>query len=229
MNRNNQWRNYFLIAIAISTHLVAVCALVLSTVGNRTVANFEFPQRLQLNSSSIFTSLDFPHTIESSLEPTDKEEIVKAQQKYQYISKKPAISLEMSYLVNTRGNVPAYLQKYTEIAPEAIDKKQVGHIETVGHHAFFTYGDRAYLSSCISPRSLASVSPKQFSQYRYQNDLKLSVGWNWLQGKASIRDRRCLWVNLSTPVISDSQTAYQSLEVVWQDLYRWWMSNFPPL
>ncbi|MGD1918810.1 MAG: cyanoexosortase A system-associated protein, partial [Pleurocapsa sp.] len=62
-----------------------------------------------------------------------------------------------------------------------------------------------------------------------QNDLKPHIGWEWIQGKASIRDRRCLWVNLSTPLVLDSQPAYSSLETAWREIYPWLSQNFPSL
>jgi hypothetical protein len=132
-----------------------------------------------------------------------KTETIQARQKYQY-SQGGVIDLEISYLVSTR--------------------------EGVGYHAVLTDHNRAYLTSCISPRSPSNVTQKQFSQYRYQNDLQRQIGLDWLQGKASIRDRRCLWVLLSTPVThGNSQVANLALETAWKDIYQWWLPRFPDL
>jgi len=226
MIEQNQWRSSCLAITAISINIVTIYALINPNVGNRSVADFEFPQEIEFNSGKAFISSDSADVTKASPSPA---EIVKASQSYRYTQGKSPIDLEISYLANTRGGVEAYLQKYTKIEPEAIQSEEIVQMDNIGYHALLTSGDRAYLSSCISPRSPSSVTPRQFSQYRYQNDLNLRVGWEWLQGKASIRDRRCLWVHLSTPLVSDSQTAYKTLEATWREIYQWWLPNFPAI
>ena len=221
-----KWRSYLLMVTAIATNLAVVYGVIVPTVGNRPIADFKFPQQLKIDSDRAVIASDFQDAVKST---KPEREIVKAHQKYQYTQADATINLEMSYLVNTRGNVESYLQQYTEIAPEVIEALQIKRIPEVGYHGLLNNGDRAYLSSCISPRSPSNVTQRQFSQYRYQNDLKLEVAKDWLQGKASIRDRRCLWVHLSTPVVTDVQTAYQTLETAWQEIYRWWLPNFPSI
>lgn len=219
------WRNYSLIITAIGINLATIYALLAPNAGNSAVADFEFPQSIQLTNGKAIRSNQEIKTDESKSE--SESETVKAHQKYQYIQQS-AIDLEMRYIVNTAGNVETYLQRYTEIAPEIIEAKQIKQSQT-GYYTLFNSQERAYLSSCISPRSLSNVTPKQFSQYRYQNDLNLQTGWNWLRGKASIRDHRCLWVHLSTPIVSDTQAAYETLETIWSDVYHWWLPNFPDI
>ena len=215
------WRSYFLVITAIGTNLAIVYALLVPDAGNSAVADFKFPQSIQFKlGKAIQSNQESLKTDESKLE------VVKAHQQYRYTPS--AIDLEMRYIVNTAGDVDTYLQEYTAIAPENIEAKQVKLSET-GYYTLLNSEDRAYLSSCISPRSLSNVTPKQFSQYRYQNDLNLKTGWDWLRGKASIRDRRCLWVHLSTPIVSDPQAAYESLETTWSDVYHWWLPNFPAI
>lgn len=228
MKRKYRWQNYFFPVIAIVTNIAAAYALITPTAGNQPVAEFKFPQYIKLNSQPQIIALNVTPSIDADT-PKNQPEKIRAKQKYQYISQKPAIEFEVSYLVNTRGDVVNYLHQYTDLPPEAIEQQQIAKIPNVGDHILLNHSDRAYLSSCISPRSLSSVTQQQFSQYRYQNDLKLSVIWNWLQGKASIRDRRCLWVNLSTPIVSNPQAAYQTLEKTWQEFYHWWLPNFPQL
>ncbi len=229
----SSWRSYFLAMTAVSIDLVVAGAWIFPTIGDRSVADFKFPQRIELASGKAMSSV--PGTLLTSIdlqqsEPDEPEtsEIVKAYQKYQ-IQQQQNLTVEISYLVDTRGDVETYLQRYTSIPPENIKTKQIKQIEGVGYYTLLDNNNRAYLSSCISPRSLSNVTQRQFSQYRYQNDLNPKVGWNWLKGKASIRDRRCLWVHLSTPLESNPEASYQTLEQTWQDLYQWWLLNFPDL
>lgn len=221
-----QWRSYFLAVASVGINAAVIYALIMPKASNRSVANYEFPEHLKI---SYDMALEKTGLGQRAIEPIDKE-VIKSQQRYQYIGGETKMRLDISYLVGTRGDVETYLQNYTDIAPEIIKAKIVKELDGVGYHALFSSQNRAYLSSCISPRSLSNVTQKQFSQDRYKNDLRWQVGWDWLRGKTSIRDRRCLWVLLSTPVgTANTQAAYQNLETVWKDVYQYWLSNFPPL
>ena len=220
MINQTQWRNYLLVLTSISINLAVVYSFIMPTAGNRQVAEFEFPQ-----------SFDTARAIATPQISTDKQqtEVIKARQQYKYTKNERAIALDINYLVGTRGDVATYLQNYTDISDRAIKAKSIEQIEGIGHHALLTDNQQAYLTSCISPRSLSNVTQKQFSLYRYENDLNWQTGWKWLQGQASIRDRRCLWILLSTPVTQNIQADYEALETAWEDIYHWWLPNFPDL
>ncbi len=221
-----QWRSYFLAVASVGINAAVIYAVIIPKVGNRTVADYEFPERLRLNHGIALEQSALGQDVIKSKD----QKVIKSQQGYQYIGSETKMHLDISYLVGTRGDVEAYLSNYTDIAPEVVKAKKVKQLDRVGYHALFSGQNKAYLSSCISPRSFSNVTQKQFSQYRYQNDLRWKVGWDWLRGKASIRDRRCLWILFSTPVDTpNTQAAYQNLEKVWKDVYRYWLSNFPPL
>jgi cyanosortase A-associated protein len=224
----NYWRVWFLAIVGISTAVATVSSLVVTSLGNRSVADFDFPQELELNSGQVVAVNHSLINQEIAKNNNKYGEKIQASQPYQFLNYQPKINLEFSYLVGTRGDVEIYLRNYTALMP--IKTKQTRQLEEIGSHLLFTQNHQAYLSSCISPRSLSNVTQQQFSQYRYQNDLQLTTVWQWLQGKASIRDRRCLWILISTPNTSvNSEIAYQSLEQVWRELYQWWLPNFPTL
>jgi len=221
------WRSYSLVISTVGINLTLLATLLVSTVGNRDVADFKFPQQIHFREGKAIAKKS---KINPQLTETVTGEVIKARQKYQYLQDGRSLNLGISYLVGTRGDVSTYLQTYTSVAEEIIKTKSVKQIPGVGYHALFTDGDRAYLTSCISPRSPSNITQKQFSQHRYQQDLQLQVGLDWLRGKASIRDRRCLWILLSTPVTaSDSQAAEEILSTAWKDIYQWWLPNFPQL
>ena len=221
------WRSYMLALTSISINFAVVCTLFFPSVGNRAVADYKFPERLKLPVNKVF--IQEPNH-QGLVTTESKEEIIKAYQHYKYLQDGRELDLDLSYFVGTRGDVATYLHNYTTIDAEVIKAKLIKQVDGIGYHAFFTDNNRAYLSSCISPHSLSNVTQRQFSQHRYQNDLKWQVALAWLQGKASIRDRRCLWVLLSTPITQgNSQTDYQALERVWQDIYQMWSTNFPSL
>lgn len=225
-----QCRSYLLTVTGITLHLALAYSFFVPTAGNRQVAKFKFPQGFnQAIAEHSRGEIAIAETVSQNQAGTETETI-QARQKYQYSQGGQAIDLEISYLVSTRGDVATYLQNYTTINAEAIKGKSIKQIEGVGYHTLFTDHNRAYLTSCISPRSPSNVTQKQFSQYRYQNDLQWQIGLDWLQGKASIRDRRCLWVLLSTPVTpGNSNVANEVLETAWKEIYHWWLPRFPDL
>jgi cyanosortase A-associated protein len=171
-----QWRSYLLSVTGISLNLALAYSCLVPSAGNRQVAEFKFPQGFN---QAIAIAETFSQNKAGTATET-KTETIQARQKYQYSQAGQAINLEISYLVSTRGDVATYLQNYTNIDAEAIKGKSIKQLEGVGYHAVLTDHNRAYLTSCISPRSPSNVTQKQFSQYRYQNDLQWQIGLDWL-------------------------------------------------
>ncbi|MEO1671208.1 MAG: cyanoexosortase A system-associated protein [Cyanobacteria bacterium J06631_2] len=228
MINQTQWRSYSLAASSIGISIAVVYAFFVPSAGKRQVAAFQFPQRFA-KAQAIATT---PHQASEETAP----EVIQARQQYKYTQTRPGmpsansvIALEINYLVGTRGDVVTYLENYTDISAEVIKAKSIKYIEGIGHYALLKDQDQAYITSCISPHSLSNVTQKQFSQYRYQQDLTWQTAWKWLQGEASIRDRRCLWVLLSTPVTANNTQNDQALENAWKEIYQWWLPNFPVL
>ncbi len=229
------WRSYSLAIISIGINLTVVYTLLVPDVGNRGVADFKFPAQIPVQegitkSQTSMSKINSAIANTSSLNTKKQQEVIKAHQQYQYSHNGREINLEISYLVGTRGDTGAYLQHYTAVDEKVIKQKSINQLPGIGYHALFNDQNYAYLTSCISPRSPSNVTQKQFSQNRYRHDLQWQIGQDWLRGNASIRDRRCLWVLLSTTNIEgDSQAAEQALETIWQDIYPWLLKNFPPL
>jgi cyanosortase A-associated protein len=227
----HQWRTGFLATTSIGISLATLYTLIAPTAGNRPVSSFEFPDHIPLNSWQQVDSKSRINSLFSPPKPAPKsQEFLQSAHNYHYSQNGSDLQVEVRYLVGTRGDVNSYLQEYTEIPPEAIESQKIEQLKEVGYYTLLTSGDRAYLSSCISPRSLSSATQKQFSENRDSNDFQPQVWLNWLQGTASIRDRRCLWTHLSTPIPkSNPEIAYRILETAWSDWYRWWLPRFPSL
>lgn len=227
INKQTSWRSYVWAISSIGINLTLVYTLIIPAAGNRQVADFKFPPQIPIQKGQAIA-------VTSNLIPpptdTEQKEIIKTRQQYQYIHQGREINLGISYLVGTRGDVGTYLQNYTSLDQEIINQKSVKQLQGIGYHALFTENNRAYLTSCISPRSPSNLTQRQFSNHRYQNDLQWQVVLDWLKGNASIRDRRCLWVLLSTKISPGEElAAHQTLETVWQEIYQWWIINFPDL
>ncbi|NEO99884.1 MAG: cyanoexosortase A system-associated protein [Symploca sp. SIO2E9] len=143
---------------------------------------------------------------------------------YQYQQKDLSLDIEMRYLVPTSGNVKTLLQTYTAIPAST----EIRHQEEVGFYYLLVDEQRAYLSSCINPRGKTTVTPQQFTENGNRHDLRLNRLLPWLMGEVQLRDRRCLWTNLSIPVEDTSPSeAYQILEKAWFSWYQSWQPRFP--
>ena len=222
MINQTQWRSYSLAATSIAISLAVVYAFFMPNAGKRQVAEFQFPQS--------FGAAQAIATTPNLIPNQEVTEVIAARQAYKYTLVEPAIALEISYLVGTRGDVVTYLQNYTDISAEAIKAKSIKYLEGIGHYALLQDNSQVYLTSCISPHSFSNVTQKQFSQERYQQDLNWQNVGQWLQGKTSIRDRRCLWILMSAPVtLNNTQEKVSTLVNAWQEIYQWWLPNFPSL
>jgi cyanosortase A-associated protein len=241
LNLNNlQKRTNFLATTAIGISLVTVYTLIEPTAGNRSVASFDFPSDIPLNNWQQLDSKPLNITVQSN-----NPERLESGRSYQYNKKntqmaegtssaderqRQILEIEARYIIGSRGYVENYISKYTDIAPKAFKAEQIKYSKEIGYYFLFKDNHRAYLSSCISPRSQSTVTQKQFASNRYQADLKPNVLFNWLLGKASIRDSRCLWMQLSMPLnTSEAQITYATLQEAWSDWYRWWLTHFPSL
>jgi cyanosortase A-associated protein len=228
MINNIQWRTSFLATTAMGIGMVVLYVLIEPTAGNRPVSSFEFPSQIPLNTWQQLDSKSLEISTQSRA-PHNPERL-ESGRSYQYTKNDTKIAIEARYLVGSRGHVDSYISQYIQVDSQALKPEKIEYLEGIGYYRVFTFENRAYLSSCISPRSHSSVTQKQFASSRYQADLKPKIIFNWLLGKASIRDHRCLWTHLSTTISkSDPKIAYETLETAWIDWYRWWLPRFPSL
>lgn len=219
--------------------MVTVYSLIVPTAGNRSVAPFVFPERITLNTwqqSNSFPVITSPKKVLEDSEDTfeylelENKEIVQSSRGYSYTKDDINLTVEMRYVLGTAGRVDAYLQKYTHIPLKDLQAGKTRQLKDIGYHTLFTSGDRAYLITCIAFNGNSSVTAQQFARYFRDRNSQYQVWVDWLKGKASLRDRRCLWTHLSVALNSSTpQTAYKLLELAWVDLYNWWLPRFPSL
>lgn len=223
----NQWRSSLLAATCAGICIVTAYSFIEPTAGNRQAASFVFPDSVPLNS---WQSIASESLIHEKTEREDNQDFIKSGKVYTYSKDDIPLRIEMRYLVGTRGDIDNLIQEQTTIPLEIIKQGEEKQLEGIGFHTLFVYQDRAYLNSCINPSGNSTVTGKQFSQNLYANSFNYNVLLAWLLGKASIRDRRCLWTQLSIPIIeSEPEKTYSILENSWQEWYQWWQSRFPSL
>lgn len=222
-----QYRNNFLSLTCIGICLATIYSVIQPTVGNRQVSPFSFPDTIPLESWNLVKTEPI---VNSKKEKTKQEELIASGQSYIYNKDNLALKVEMLYLVGTRGNVHGVLKKEIDISEELLKKADTKKLENFGFYKIFSDRNSSYLSTCINPRGQTTVTQKQFAQNRYAHDLKPTLVLRWLLGQDTIRDRRCLLINLSIPLDNLSpEIAYEILEEVWQDWYSWWQPQFPTL
>ena len=140
------------------------------------------------------------------------------------------LQIEMRYTVDTSGNVLGFLRNYTSVSLASVQPslRDERHREGMGYYLVFVDQQRAYLTSCINPRGESTVTLPQFRHNRYTYDMRADRIFDWLLSAEGIRDDRCLWVNMSTPLEKNlPQAAYSRLENAWSSWYHWWQPRFP--
>ncbi|MBE9009394.1 cyanoexosortase A system-associated protein [Pseudanabaenaceae cyanobacterium LEGE 13415] len=196
---------------------IYVCVLTASTIAVLIKAHF-YPNK------PIATVFEIPHTLElsnwslkSSSVINDNQSTFQSGRDYQYQQNQHTIDIEIRHIVNTDGDVRDYLQVYQSIAltqSASIQNKN-------GFYGLFTHQNRIYLSACINPKGESTFTGVQFARNRNLFDIQPNRIALWLFSSTSLRDERCLWVQLST-----TNRDRELLEKVWLDIYPSLQSHF---
>ncbi len=179
---------------------------------------FEFPESVPL--------ADWKLDKSAPLEISDNSE-VKAARKYEYQKNSMALEIEMRYVVDARGDVEDMMKLYT-VLKSSPGKLALVNTQGAGFHGILQQKNRLYLSSCINSRGGATVTYEQFRYNRNTRDWYPNRILFWLLGRGDIRDRRCLWTQMSVPLDKKTpEDAKKILENAWVSWYGWWQPRFP--
>jgi cyanosortase A-associated protein len=212
-----------LLAITFSSVLLVLVKLIFySTIALRRVTPFTFPASVPLPEWQLVASTPLNDQTKTSAQELPGRH-------YRYIQKNLALDIEMRYLIDTDGDVDAFIKKHTSHSSSDSKNFVVLHQQKgVGFSRLFIHQNRAYLSACINPRGGSTVTGKQFRQNRNEYDLNLNRMSLWLLAQEPLRDERCLWAYLSVPLQNYSQKdIYVILEKVWLSWYQLWSPRFP--
>lgn len=220
MNRWESWRFSLLVTMAFSILFVLLKSFESSSLEERKVAQFVFPETIPLREwqQEASTSTDRQMAV-------FPEEI--SRKDYRYIQDNFSLDIQMRYLTHSNGDVQRLVKEYAkldsrQLAP--IIRQQAG----IGFYGLFVHQEQAALSACINPQGGSTFSAKQFLQNQIRFDLLKRRFISWLLAGEKLRDRRCLWVKLSVPLKEASpQDTYATLERAWFNWYRWWRPRFP--
>jgi cyanosortase A-associated protein len=199
---------------------------------------FKFPQNIDLASAKLVKQEAFEDAPSTRMAAQ-----VRANTAHRYVYQLKAganppqdeVTIDVRYLVRTSGNVPILTMDYGKIKLKEDDfQKDIRSIPKLGYYTFFSTNERAYLSACINPRGITTVTSEHFDENLSAFAFKPEVLSAWLLGQTDIKDRRCLWTQISTPI--DPATAqdqaslertHENLKAVWLDWQQWWQDKFP--
>ena len=231
----NVWKSTrisFLSVTLFGVLLVLTKSILFPASSNRTVTAFVFPSVVPLNGWQPLAS--HPLGTQSSTTKSCRGCVKQAQtnkqvnylsgRQYQYIQNNLSLNIEMRYVVNTVGDVQEYIKQNTNIpSAKVTPRQQTG----IGYYNLFTDRGKAYLSTCINPRGGTTVTDRQFKQNRNTYDLQSRIV-PWLLGQKELKDNRCLWTHISTPLKGTTpDDTYQVLETAFVSWYQWWYPRFP--
>ncbi len=147
---------------------------------------------------------------------------------YRYVRNGVPITITMRYFAIANGDIKPLIQSFTPLLKtNAQLDLQIRQSMDTGYYGTFIEKQQAHLSSCINGHGNSTFTVLQFQRNRSIGDLLSERFPLWLLGLAELRDRRCLWVHLETPVRNtDPGQATQTLEQAWNEWYHWWQPRF---
>ncbi|WP_310418570.1 cyanoexosortase A system-associated protein [Chamaesiphon sp. OTE_8_metabat_110] len=193
-------------------------------------AAVNFPRQVPLPATKFLTSKPL-----AALPIENK--LVGAGSAYRYEYNSRPIDLEIRYITNGVANRPTMdvmLPIFTKIPVTALQSAPLREEPGVGFYSLFADKKTAYFGTCINPRGIATVTGDQFHANSNPNPLASGIPFDrvvpWLMGRQTLRDSRCLWTILSTPIDAAAPDAtMKMLQTVGLNWTRWWQGNFPTI
>lgn len=160
---------------------------------SRTVTPFTFPQTVRLPGWQFLGSRSLANQVNSASEPTY---VTLAEKNYRYTKNELPLDIEMRYIVGNPGDVESYIRNHTSILPSTSSGTPILHQQKrVGFHWHLIHQERTYLSTCINPHGVSTVTIQQFRQSRITSGALFSHLLPVLLGQESLWDERCLWTH----------------------------------
>jgi cyanosortase A-associated protein len=188
-----------------------------------TPAIFQFPEAVPLSGWQFDNSR---FTVSASSQLTNAV----SGRDYHYRQNHLPLTVKMYYVtkaVNANDN-KLLLQSFADWPSAAIRSLSMRQQPQTGFYQLSTDPKTAYLISCINPQGGSTITREQFLFNRNTADLQPQRILLWLQGRAPLRDNRCLWVLMSRPLqTASADAAYSTLETAWSAWYSWWKAHFP--
>jgi cyanosortase A-associated protein len=225
-------------SIARQSLLLLLCGSAIGVLGN---ALLNHPTKSNLSAPNTF---DFPQTISlvnwQMLESKPltahsfPNGMVAKGQHYRYQHSPHPIEIEVRYITDgiaNRPTVDGMLPIFTKIPATILQANTMKQQPNLGFYSLFVDRDTAYLSTCINPQGITTVTGDQFhtnSNPNLLSNLPIARFLPWLLGQQTLRDSRCIWTVLSTKIDrSTPDDSIKILEKIGVNWIHWWKVNFP--
>lgn len=217
-------RSWLFPIASVAMALVTVITLVFPQVGRRENRVLAFPSQLSLENWEQTESASLVENPETELQFNG----LHAGQQYQYQQSNQDVTVALRFISPTHGSINAFLENiYDESRLEAYKAGKTRSLSDVGSYQLFRDGEKAYLSACLVPDGKSTATRNQYAQQSDANVFDIKTLIPRLVGLRSLRERRCLWVHLSTPLEGESPEAKEDvLEAVFQEGYPQWQELF---
>ena len=202
--------------------LVLIGGLCLLSVG--AIAKLNFSKTVALESQTF----DYPEQVTLSSWQFVDSEVARTKNKlpgrrYTFQRENLTATITVHYQPSSDGNVSRLLVAYTEAKPATVYIHSLKHPKT-GYLGAFIFQNHAYISACINPHGISTITEQQFVQNQYFHSLNLLP---WLMGQRELTDSSCLWTLISAPIAPDATPnkitqTFKQLETAWVEWYQWW-------
>ncbi len=199
---------------------------------------FEFPQTVPMPELQLLDSKQLtPHTFKNGMVANGRQYRYQSNLQPQASTKidKKAIEIEVRYIISdgvtNLPTVDGLLPIFSKVPAAVLVSSTMKQQPNLGYYSLFVEQERAYFSTCINPQGITTVTGGQFHANSNPNPLSgiaIKRLLPWLLGQQTLRDSRCVWTVLSTPIDRASPDAtMKTLETIGVNWIRWWQLHFP--
>lgn len=140
------------------------------------------------------------------------------QRQYELINQKQWMSIKVTAIEDTNGDVATLVQHYLNLPDDAITamtKMDSGR----GSYGLMQTGNRYYLTSCLHADGHGTLTAAEYASYAGAQLMQLEALGRWMIGQQPIPDHRCWWVVLETTEKADAiMPPPELLRQVWDNL-----------
>ncbi|OUC15745.1 MAG: hypothetical protein B0A82_05215 [Alkalinema sp. CACIAM 70d] len=185
----------FFRAISLSVWAVAIQGVINPKMFLREYDAHPFPEMLQLEQAQNISQ----KTIAIKSTNTPQYDRILETKQYDYTYQQKSLSVELRYVVDTEGDLGKLIAEQMGLPKEINDTAKM-LVNSTGTYRFFTYQQRTYISTCLTPTGRAVINKKQFEKQQYLHLLEPRVWGRWAIGQGNLLEQRCIWAQISLPV-----------------------------
>jgi len=203
---------------------ITIATLLIPEVGRREIQSLQFPSQMTLSGWEEQKSV----SLVDNPEPRLQLHRLRSGHEYHYQQQATEVTAALRFFSPTFGNVEEYVKKtYDPPLQKAYAQGTTKYLSNLGTYHLFHDQETAYLSACLTPEGESTINVAAYMNKTNRGIFNGQTLIPRLLGQRSLRERRCLWVNLSTPLQQNSpEASYRRLESVFKAGYSQWQGLF---